>query len=328
MRNNRLKKHTGERMQNPTLLCIAQARGNQKNVVYTQDLAKKSGILKTMWWQKSNAGLKHNYQKAASLPGGEFRMINDGVVPSDITTESGTIDLMALEALHQSDRDIVDKYPGGLKQYIADKSPGYLYGLGKTFSKQLIYGTDADNAGFTGLRQVAIDNENVLSTGSTDNSYDHASILAVRWAVDECTGLYDDVMMNESLIKIDKSNGGKWFYKSMGGKEYPVYQFSYHGFFGLEVLSKSNVGLIRGVRENDFNPKADQIDQLLENILAETDGSTFLYMNRKTRRLLSKLKNEKLQLTAYDTDFGLMLDTWNGIPIIIEDNMTSTELSE
>lgn len=314
-------------MNNPTLLSLAQASGQQKNLVYTHDLAKKSGILKTMWWQKANSGLKHFYQKATALPSGEFRGINGGVTPENVESESGVTDLMCLEAMHQVDRDLIDKYPDGLPRYIADKSPGYLFGLGQTFSRQMIYGTAANSGGFVGLQQVAKQYGQVMTTAESGSGNDYASIMAVRWALDECSGLYDEeALVNQGLVRIVKANQGEWFYKSNNGREYPIYQFSYHGYFGVQVLSSNNVAVLTGIKDaNGYRPTADKIDLLLDAVLAETDGSTFLYMNRRARRLLSTLKQDKMQTGVYDTEFGLLLDTWNGVPIVVEDNLAQNE---
>lgn len=313
-------------MANPTLLNVAQVQGNTKNVVYTQDLAKKSGLLKTMWWQKANGGLKHYYQKAINLPMGEFRPVNAGINVTDVECETGSLDLLGFEAMHQADRDIVDKYPGGLEQYIADKAPGYMYGLGQNFTRQMLYGTANDKGGFEGLRQLAFKNNKVIPTFETATGTGFTSIYAVRWGLDELSGLYDETAMQESLIKIEKLNKGEWFYKSVNYKEYPVYQFSFHGYFGLQSLTPSNVACLYGIKDEDnHHPSPDDIDQLLDLVFAETDGSTFLYMNREAKRLLSRLKNEKLQLLSYANDYGTQLDTWNGIPLILEDNISHTE---
>lgn len=313
-------------MNNPTLLTIAQKSSNQNNLTYSADLTKKSGILKTMWWQKANSGLKHRWQMATDLPNGEFRQINSGISPADVVSQSGTTDLMCLESMHQADRDIIDNYPGGLKQYIADKSAGFLYGMGANFSRQLIYGTENENSGFTGLKQKAEETGNIieLSTGETGN--DFTSIIAVRWAVDECSGLFDSESIEKGLVNINLQNEGKWLYKTINNREYPVYQFSYHGWFGMQAVGNNNVAVINGIKDTTNGcPKADDIDKLLDMVLAETDGSTFLYMNRKAKRLLNKLKNEKIQLASFDTDWGSKLDSWNGVPIIVDDNILSTE---
>ena len=317
-------------MGNPTLLQVAKSYRSATGIIITQDLIKKSGILQTMYFVKSSNGAYDIADVAATLPSGEFRKINAGITPSDMDSEMLQIDLFPFSALHQVDKAIAEKYKGGLNQYIKDKSPGYAEGLGQGFAAQCIYGWGSDANGFEGLRQIAIKNSKVVDTYSSGTGNTYSCILAVKWDRNVCTGLFDETDMKAGKIFVPViENNGKVVWvadPNDATKKKPVYQFATESFFGMKVLSISNVAVLLGVENvTNYKPTAADLDAILDMVKAEEDGSTFLYMNRTSRGLIDDLKTEKLQLGAKDTEFEARLKTFHGIPIMIDENITQTE---
>jgi hypothetical protein len=50
-----------------------------------------------------------------------------------------------------------------------------------------------------------------------------------------------------------------------------------------------------------------------------------LYGNTTARRLLYKLKNSKMDMMPNSFGYDNRIDSWNGIPFMIEDNILDTE---
>jgi hypothetical protein len=48
-------------------------------------------------------------------------------------------------------------------------------------------------------------------------------------------------------------------------------------------------------------------------------------MNRTQKRLVRELKDSKFEMGALDKNYDIRVDYWNGVPIIIDENIVNTE---
>ncbi|MCD4650630.1 MAG: hypothetical protein K8S56_02420 [Candidatus Cloacimonetes bacterium] len=317
-------------MSSATLLKLAAAFNQPNQTAIIDSLTKDSGILRTMPFQKASHGLFHKYKIKTGLPSGGFRNVNGSIIPHTTNDEVKQTDLKILTDIQQEDKAICESYPGGVEKYFADELPAFVEGLGQTAAKQVIYGTDGtfgDSEGFVGLRQSAIANSNIIAAGGTSGS--RTTILAVRWKHGICTGLFNEnAFADGQMITVRPLNTGNpvmVVVDTATGAVKPVYQALYEAYMGLLVADTKNVAAYTQIQDaSGKKPTAANLDKLIDMVNG-TAGDTFIYCNRIGRRLLWELKDSKMQITPAETEYNSMLERWNGIPMILDENLSATE---
>ena len=292
-------------------------------------LAKESGILSTMLFQPANHGLFHKYKLAENLASGGFRAINGSIVPSKVTQKVQQEDLKLLTDLQRLDKGYCETYPGGANSAFAEDSPQFVEGLGQKAATQFIYGINGsgDEEGFAGLRDLAVANNKTISQGGAEGS--STTILCVKWRKDETTGLFNPANFNKGkIVNIEMENNGKWFMETTNtstGAVKPVYGALYESYLSLLMSNPNNVFAYTNIQDADgFKPTSANMDKMIASVKAKP-SDTIIYMNWTALRLLQELKVGKLQISTTDTDYSKWLISWNGIPIVLEENLTDTE---
>ncbi len=317
-------------MASATLMKLAAAYNVPNQTAIIDSLIRESGILETMPFIKATHGIYHKYKLKQELPGGGFRSVNGSIIPH--TTEDVVLqeDLKILTDIQQEDKAICESYPGGVEKYFADELPAFVEGLGQTAARQLVYGTDStfgDEEGFKGLRQHAVKNGNTIdATGTSGN---RTTILAVRWKAGSCCGLFNENAFSDgNLITVRPLNNGNpvmVVVNTATGAVKPVYQALYEAYMGLLCATSDNVAAYVSIQDaTGKKPTAGNMDKLIDMVRGSV-SDTFIYCNRTGRRLLWELKESKMQVSSADTDYNRLIERWNGIPVVLEENISSTE---
>ncbi len=317
-------------MASATLMKLAAAYNVPNQTAIIDSLIRESGILTTMPFIKASHGIFHKYKLKPELPGGGFRSVNGSIIPH--TTEDVVLqeDLKILTDIQQEDKAICESYPGGVEKYFADELPAFVEGLGQTAARQLVYGTDSsfgDEEGFSGLRQHAVDNGNTIDAGGSSGS--RTTILAVRWKPGVCCGLFNEnAFADGNLITVRPLNNGNpvmVVVNTATGAVKPVYQALYEAYMGLLCATSDNVAAYVSIQDaSGKKPIAGNMDKLIDLVRGSV-SDTFIYCNRTGRRLLWELKESKMQVSSADTDYNRLIERWNGIPVVLEENISSTE---
>ena len=296
-------------------------------------LVKKSGILKTALVIPANYNLFHRYKKVAALPtftvGGVVQDLTDTTVSKDIFS----VQLASIDAMQTEYKKLCDNYPGGAQALFADQFLPFIEAWGQAASKQIIYGTNStfgDTAGFAGLHEYAADYGNVqVETGTSGST---TSIFAVKWDANSCALLYDAALAaaTNDFLKVTQQHGGISYPEVIndGGSDQSkkqVYGVLYESTIGLFSASKYDIAAYTRIQDDTGDkPTAAYIDKVVDMVQGD-EGNTFLYMNRTAKRLCRELKDSKLQLGAFDKNYDVRIDYWNGIPIVIDENILNTE---
>lgn len=310
---------------NPTLQRLAVAWEVPDDPTVIIDLAKASGILQSAVVANASHGTSHKYKIVNALPTGAFRNIGEGIVPTSLSTDRMKIDLWNLSVLIQEDWKEFANYPGGKAGWIADNLPAYLEGMGQTAAKQIIYGTDptfGSTKGFIGLHQYAKAFGNVIQRGGTTGG--NTSIFAVRW--DESNGMSIRKNGTANLIDVVEITGEKPVTVTTNtttGAQLPVYQWMVDAFMTLICPGKKSVAAMTQI-DSTHLPTVDTMNQLVHKIYAST-GEKRIYCNLDGFRYISLLKDTKYNMFSNDTNYDVALGSWGGIPIVIDENISSVE---
>lgn len=296
------------------------------------DLVKASGILQTALVLPSNAGPKHKYKLHNTLPAASFRNMGGAITPSLTSTDSAELDLWILESMAEYDYQYIDNYPGGRLGWLADNMPAYLEGMGQSWAKQVIYGGTAladANTGFVGLHAYAKALGNVsatLSLGGVSGSC--TSIFCVRWNdFDGASIRINPSNTNRELINVAEMNGGSVYTVtgSASTERLNVYGWLINAYNTLVIPSKKSVAVMTQI-DSGHKPTVATMEELVKSVYAPT-GQKFIYCNLDGLAYINELKGAKMSMFTESNDYDTALGYWAGIPIIVDENILSTETS-
>lgn len=318
-------------MANATLRKVITGFSAQDPAVI-DSLLNASGILDTALFE----GASHNAwdvgKKVSSLPSGSFIQPGGSTTDQTVDDEIVQTDLKLMRSIQSEPIEIVNSYPGGKEAFFRNQSPAFLEGLGQTLAKQAIYGVNStfgDESGFDGFHQIARRNGKVIQANGASGS--RTTIFAVRWRPGVCSMLFNpNHMAAGEFIKFSYVNGGEPVMEvtnTTTAAKKLVYQGFYDSYSALKALDSKNIAAYTQIQDADNGrPTSDNMDLLLDYVNADPTN-TFLYCNRTGRRMLNKLKDGKLEMIPAGNNYDRRVEAWNGIPIVLDENILSTETS-
>ena len=320
-------------MANNTLQYLAtQWSGAQQNFI--DDLIKTSGILRTATAGYSNNGLFHKYNKVVGLPTASIRSINGSVTPTTTEFDLLQLDLKEIITVEQVDSTLAKGDPRGVEGYFNKIKPGHMESLAQSAEKSIIYGTNATYGatdgfkGFHGLAKAAETARSltVLDGGGTTNT---TSIFAVNWKPEVCQLVIPSgIEMGGDFVIMTVMNNGEprlVVTNTTTGAMKPVYEVMYQMMLALQAGSNYSISHIIGIDTSTNAPTVAEIDTLVDLVRGATD-STVIYCSRMGRRALQTLKATKYFSQAVgDQNMNTILEYWNGIPLVVTDNILDTE---
>lgn len=270
-------------------------------------ILEEAPILGMLPMQQTSNGLQHNFEEVESVTGAGLVDLDEALPTVDSKTKLDKIDLSILGGIMEVGEDKAKQF-GGAGAYFAGKQPLILKKTGMDAEKSIIYNN---------FRAYAIANGNKISALGANNA--NYSILAVKWAFGETTGLYDPAGFGRgTMMDIQPINGGNT-YKDTNGRI--VYGMRMKSYFGIMNANKRNVASIVNIDIADAKlPTETQIDSLIESVRGQVGGSTILYMHPKVLSALYKYKASSLQINTGESDINRMFTMWNGIPIVTSYN--------
>lgn len=294
------------------------------------DLAKASGILQTALVRPSNFGPKHKYKLHNSLPASSFRGMGGTIIPTLTSMDSAELDLWILEAQAEYDYQYIDNYPGGKLGWIADNLGAYLEGMGQAWGKQMIYGGTslaASTSGFVGFHAYAKALGNVVAQlGGASAS--RTSIFCVRWNEFDGASVRINRPDGGDLINVKEINNGAVYptiTDTTTNARMNVYGWLLNAYNTLVVPSKKSVSVITQI-DSTHKPTVGNMESLVNGVYGGT-GDKFIYTNLTGLGYINELKGAKLSLYTESKDYDTALGYWAGIPIIVDENILSTETS-
>jgi len=294
-------------------------------------LTVNSGFLQVAEAIPASHKALHKYKKLNALP--SFTVSNPGGSRGDTTTDDNVFDnhLKIVAANESEPADILEDWDGGASAYFAAQRPSYLEAFGQAVSNIMFYGDNAtfgNVTGFRGLHQIAKANSKVTQCGGASGSRNTIFAVKFRSGSNGCGVLYDNAITGGGdIMESEVLNGGQKVLEvtnTTGNQKKEVYQVVHKGKMSFLSTSVYDVAALTQIENAATDlPTADRIDTILDAVRAS--GNTFLFMNRATRRMVNALNASALSTDPGTTDFYSWLTSWNGIPIIIDDNLLSTE---
>jgi len=295
------------------------------------NLVVDSGILQTALVMPSSMGTFHKYKEYLTLPSGTFRNINGTISPTSTNYAIRQLELKRCAALQSEDKDLCEEI--GVVKHFNDEKAAFMEGLGQTISTQTIYGNNATYGnvqGFKGFAQIASEKSNTIE--GTTQTTGLSTIFAVKYRNRRA-----GIVINPKLVKgggiIQQqfmNNSAPTMESDADGALRPVYQVMYNT--QLAFLSATNYD-VAALHSIDVDGGATtgvtvaNLLSLLRMVKGDQGSGTILYCNRIVRDLIRGLKLSELSMSVYDKNFDISVDQFMGIPIVVDDNILSTEAS-
>lgn len=315
-----------------TLRALAVKQG-WANAPSIDSLTVKSGLLTAGGAIAASHLYKHKHKRLDALPALTWR--DAGGSQGNVTTNSNLFEtqLKIVGGLQSEPADITTDWPGGADAYFAEQKPSWQEAFGQAASVGLIYGTDSthgDAKAPVGIHQYAVAADNTIQNSQAGDTGSTTSIIAIKFrpGIDGCGILYDpQVTAAGNLMTSEVLNGGNkvaMTISTTGPTAQLVYQVEHTGKLAFLTTSTKDIAIYNRIQDaSSERPTAAKMDELIDAV--EFDERTVLFMNSTTRRMLNLLNDSKLNTTPITTDYYSFQTSWNGVPIMIDNNILSTE---
>lgn len=295
----------------------------QEDPAIIVDLVKSNAILQTGLAAPASHGNKHKYKKWNSLPAGTFRALGGSIVPINISKDMEQIDIWECSALMEIDEKELRDFPGGINAAIAAYLPGVIEGMGQTLETQIVYGTTTFGSqdGFLGLHQYTKAYGNVVAQ-LAGASASRTSIFAVRWDAQSGASLRVSPNPQGDLITIEDKGSYMAVSDTTTGAKQPVHGWVVTANFSLVIPAKKAAAVITQIDATHY-PTALNLESLINAVRGP--GQIRIYANLSGLAAIDSLKYAKAYIDVSNTGFNSIVSTWNNIPVVLDENIVSTE---
>ena len=304
-------------------LAIAWAH-KQKKII--DNLTEPAPFLKILPLRPANRGITHVFAQIELADGNstDYWVDLNGVL-AEVNTESAlhTVDLKKIGGTLYVGADTALNYPGGVGVYFAENVPTTMKQFGREAERNILYES---------FRQRAIDTSNVISAGGSASG-SLSSIIFVHFEDEVCQGLYNpNARRNNGLFTLQQLWGGKIGKHPTENTD--VYGMNIFAYLGILMPTGDNNRHTAAIVNIDAShiPTQTQIDEALDMVRAGTGSSSvYMVMHPTVRRYLNTYNEKRIrtiiatnELKSGPSRAQLFID-WDGIPMIVSENMITTE---
>lgn len=301
-------------------------------------MTQKNAILQDMPFMQGNLPTGHLASVLVGLPAPTWRKLNGGSIPSTDSHAQLQEQCGLLDDWSQVDVKLA-KLSGDVNAFRMQRARSHLEGIAQEAARVLFYGSRANPEQIVGLSTRYgiisgggdVGSQAIIDAAGTGS--DNASIWVVHWGEDKITGIYPQGSQagiqheDKGDVVIQNANG-------VTGALMSAYLDHWMWDMGLAVLDWRNAVRICNIDISNLVGKSSAADlpELLDNALErlpETEsGKVCIYMNRTVKRMLRIQCRDDVTTggqLGYDVIEGKKIDTWDGHPIRICDQLTNAE---
>lgn len=299
-------------------IAMMYARKQPQQVEY---LTEEAPFIAAMPFEPASHGFWNSYEEITGINGASVVQMDAPLPDLDVSSDLKKVDLELFGGKIQRGEDAV-KVLGGFAKYLAKNEQHIMNKFGQDAEQRILYKY---------FRQFAIDNgaanTKLLYKGTNAAANTGWSIIAVRFSPSVTTGLYNpDGFGQGTMLNYSPINGGALYDIGNGVLGYGG---RYKSNIGVQIASPKTVGAMVNIDltadTGDFGSTKmgatlNKIDNMLSDIRA-TPASTMLVMHQRVLNGMYNAKSEKLMMAPMDKDLNRMVNTYNGIPIMVTYNM-------
>lgn len=304
-----------------TLLDLAKLNGSDAVVGLIEEALAAAPEMQTIPG-RTIKGTSFKTVIRTGLPSVSFRQINAGVTPSKSTFAEKLVQAFVLASRVEVDKAALagsDQSPEEIK---ATEGAGVMEAALRTIGTQVFYGVSSDANGFPGLQAMVNSDLVVDAGGSTGGTA--SSVYAVRMGPQGVQFVFGN------NTTFDLSPWRDETLTDASGKKFPGEVADLCSWVGLQCVNKWAVGRIRDITADNTKTMTDA---LVAELLSKWRGAApdVLFMNRRSAYQLQVSRTVSIQTSAKDKADGTLMGfapqpkESNGIPIVVTDQIVSTE---
>ena len=300
-----------------TLLDLATLTGKQEDIQIAKASIKAKPFLAMMPFEPTNG---MSFQSASgTVPTIGSSGVNQGYSASEGDLSPKDFKVAQYSAKSQVDVRIADTYNLGVAAYREAQDDLILEGMLDGFSSDIFYAnqnTDAND--FYGLSRYmnTLDGDTVVNgTGSTADV--QTSIYFVKWGAKGVSGIYN---AQASPVPTAENMGKQYVTAPDGNGDMLAYVTNFDWKAGIKV-NEAGIGRLANIENSGDVTLANmqRIKRFIKN------GVDAIFCNRAGASYLDVLSNNNLQTMVLDSELKVAVETFQGIPIFVEDAIVHTE---
>lgn len=306
-----------------TLVDLAKRTGNDRQVGLIEAMTQSNGLLERLPFKTIN-GISYKVKTRTALPSVGTRAFNQGITETKSTIKQTTYETKIFNSRSIVDVLEADTYPEGAAALRNEEDRSHLYAMGNKFNYYAYYGNGStDPTVFDGLATIL--NSTAVSTvrGATGASGSSTSLYFVSFASANTTqgivkGVEGVVTSGQELSAVDK---GQVLVNDLDSAQYWAYVTEIQAMYGLAVYDTRAAGRYYGITSS-ISPTIANIDAIITSMYPF--GCDAIFCNKTGWNALKGLKST---ITYYpqDTEIKKSVLTYDGIPIILDENILDTE---
>lgn len=304
---------------------------NDKNLadLEVNDLLDDAPLLKVLHSQAASNGTQHKYLKQTLASSAAFRAALAGL---DKTTSQDTLvtdTLAILDGSFHADVALAQAAKNGIDDYLRRELVRTMKQVFAVAEKQVFYGavSPGNTTGFTGLRdnaQLDAPSDAMVFDAEGSGTNTQTSVYLLRSGADDVSF----IMGNEGNIVVDEDPQiVPWIASAGASPTYPAYYVAVNGYSGFQIGGAYSAARICNIEMADLTSTSVFTDDHLYAALSLFPAGrqpNMIAMNRNALRLLRQSRTS-VNATGAPAPRPTEVD---GIPIIVTDQLTSTEAVE
>lgn len=312
-----------------TLGELAKRTNNKQTLDIATNLAKLAPVIGDAYWKEANRLTDHVHTRAAALPSGTWRAVNEGVDPEAAQTLQITEPIGYLEDRSEIDELLIKLAPQP-RQYRYDEDMLHLEGLAQTIETAFWYSVETTHPKkFDGIATryatLSPTPDNVFNAGE-DTANKGTSAYIIKWGPGSVFCIYPG---GSKTMGIEKNDMGKELITTSGTTR--LYMWVSQFIFNMGICVRDHRCIQRLANINGTSGEAtNQVDEnklieMYNNIPGGHEGCV-MYVNKLVMTQLAiKAKDKPNVFWPTKDAFGRPVINFWDIPIHTSEMIVNTE---
>lgn len=307
-----------------TLLDLAKRSGNDASIGIVESMGQLNAFWK-MAPTRAISGMMYKHARRKSLPTVSFRGTNQGVVPSKSVIENVVVECKNIFGASEVDKALADGYKDGARAFRAIEDSGFIAAAANTFNSKVYYGNSATTAAEIdgiGTMLSTLGGTCINATGSSGSSMYFFSFTDAVGVEGRLPGV--EVPLGNGMLPTATDIGVQLVYESLSTTaKYPAYTTIFEFCPGLAVYDTRSIGRLANITANAL-PTVALINQVITAMAPY--NVDLITCNKTVFNYVQTLKGSSaFQQTPGGDDIFKRATMFNGIPIMIDENIASSE---
>lgn len=313
-----------------TLLDLAKRSGNDVSIGIVESMIQSNAFLSVAKMREVKSSM-FKYQQRVSLPTVGFRALNAGVTPEKSVVRDIVVECKDMLGVSEVDKSLADRYAGGAKAFRAMEDAGFIAAGANTFNSKVYYGSSATTAADidgVGTLLGTLGGTCISATGNT------ASVQTSMyfWSFSDAVGANGrlpgvEIPYFGGLPKVTDLGVQMVYQTGSTTAKYPAYTSIFEFKPALAIYDVRSVGRLCNIQAaaTAAPPTVALINQVITAM--HPYQVDLITCNKATFNTVQTLKGTTFTNTApYESnDIFKRATFFNGIPIMIDENIVSTE---